>query len=1005
MLKLVPTMLRFRRYRAFLVCAAILIVLLYHVSRNSRWEPVLPPQGAGLDVDHGRPSRPEAEPIHDAPKPPRPEGERPTQGKEQRPGPEKQHAPAPEREQDIKIPDLKTNANVKGGYALPTQTPGPIKSHPEAAEKPDEKFHGAGGPATTTKAQAPFDTSHGKPGPVKDVYKEDGVPVPFGDYAGAPATSPTPSSSVIHWEKPTERFPVDKASLIALPTGKPKPIPSVQHRFGPESPEQREKRETRLQKVKAEAEHAWLGYKKYAWMHDEVKPVSKAARDPFCGWAATLVDALDTLWIMGLKEEFDDAVQAVKEIDFTTTPYRSDIPVFETVIRYLGGLLAAYDVSGGAKGGYTVLLDKATELAEILIGAFDTPNRMPILYYTWKPGFLSQHPSASTTASVAELGSLSMEFTRLAQLTGSNKYYDAVARITNALDDLQKRGTALPGLFPESLDASGCNRSAAALATLNDDTLPATAALNASAPTTRDHTPDYTPEAPRDNSTKPQLGPVGGRDIESLDATVNHGLSKRGRDDAALQAKQRQGAASNSTQAASQGPAGRRSGSDSTSDGSSGNTPLVSPLRHRPTKLQCVPQGLTSGGYGADSFSMGGSQDSTYEYFPKTWLLLGGLEPQYRKMHERVVSGIKKHLLYRPMVEDDRDILFSAKVRTVNSGVAHRDPIQDHEVTHLTCFLGGMFGLAGKIFESEADVEIGRKLADGCAWAYEMMPSGIMAEHSTVMPCADIDNCHWNQTAWYEQLDPSFQFRDAEMQRYEEAKQEWKVEVARLKKLELALKQAKEEAARERAEESAAAAAAAAAAASAAANATAIAGAPSGNRTAGELEGLPERLVPRSEGGTYAGQDGRTESLAEPPSAQVTDIEPEYRQETSAGYPGRPANRTSRLTEEKIRKLENELNLSAHVVPHRQNFANPGSQIPLTDVVYPREPIKPQTHEEYVDSRIKRENLKPGFISVPDPRYILRYVPCYSYHTMAVPWPAFSTGFYTVSHKAAANRF
>ena len=962
MLKLAPTMLRFRRYRAFLVCAAILIVLLYHVSRNSRWEPVLSPQAAGHDLDHERPSRPEAERIHDLPKPPRPEEERPTPEKEQRPGPEKQHQPAPEREQEIKIPDLKTNANAKGGYALPTQTPAPIKSHDQAAgkvPKVDEKGHEAGGPATTTKAQAPFDASHGKPGPVKDVYKGDGVPVPFGDYAGAPATSPTPSSSVIHWQKPTERFPVDKQSLIALPTGKPKPIPSIQHPFGAESPEQREKREARLQKVKAEAEHAWHGYKKYAWMHDEVKPVSEAARDPFCGWAATLVDALDTLWIMGLKDEFDDAVQAVKEIDFTTTPYRSDIPVFETVIRYLGGLLAAYDVSGGAKGGYTVLLDKATELAEILIGAFDTPNRMPILYYTWKPGFLAQHPTASTTASVAELGSLSMEFTRLAQLTGSNKYYDAVARITNALDDLQKRGTALPGLFPESLDASGCNRSAAALATLKDNTLPATPALNATAATARSRTPDHTPEAARDNSTKPQLAPVRGSDIESLDATFDHGLSKRGRDDAALQAEQRQGAASNSTRATSPGPAGRRSGAGSTRDGLSGNTPHISSLKHQQTKLQCVPQGLSSGGYGADSFSMGGSQDSTYEYFPKTWLLLGGLEPQYRKMHEKVVSGIKKHLLYRPMVEDDRDILFSAKVRTINGGVTNRDPIQDYEVTHLTCFLGGMFGLAGKIFESEADVEIGKKLADGCVWAYEMMPSGIMAEHSTVMPCANLDNCHWNQTAWYEQLDPNFQFRDAEMERYQEAKQEWEVEVARLKRLELALKQAKEEVARERAEESAAAAAAAAAA-----------GGPSANRTAAELEGLPERRVPRSEAGTYASQDGGTKS----PGAQVTDIEPENRQETSAGYPGRPANRTSRLTEEKIRKLEKELNLNAQAVPHRQNFASPGSQIPLTDVVYPREPIKPQTHEEYVESRIERENLKPGFMSVPDPRYILRYV-------------------------------
>ena len=85
--------------------------------------------------------------------------------------------------------------------------------------------------------------------------------------------------------------------------------------------------------------------------------------------------------MMGLMDEFEEAVEAVKNIDFTTSP-RNDIPLFETVIRYLGGLIAAYDVSDGA---HRILLDKAVELADILMGAFDTPNRMPMTFYLWKP--------------------------------------------------------------------------------------------------------------------------------------------------------------------------------------------------------------------------------------------------------------------------------------------------------------------------------------------------------------------------------------------------------------------------------------------------------------------------------------------------------------------------------------------------------------------------------------------------------------------------------------------
>jgi hypothetical protein len=53
--------------------------------------------------------------------------------------------------------------------------------------------------------------------------------------------------------------------------------------------------------------HAWKGYKTYAWGRDELKPLSKSGTDPWGGMGVTLVDSLDTLWIMGMKDEFKDA--------------------------------------------------------------------------------------------------------------------------------------------------------------------------------------------------------------------------------------------------------------------------------------------------------------------------------------------------------------------------------------------------------------------------------------------------------------------------------------------------------------------------------------------------------------------------------------------------------------------------------------------------------------------------------------------------------------------------
>jgi hypothetical protein len=115
-------------------------------------------------------------------------------------------------------------------------------------------------------------------------------------------------------------------------------------------------------------------------MHDEVTPMTGKSKDPFGGWAATLVDALDTLWIMDMKEEFTKAVAAADGIDFTRSSMTT-INIFETTIRYLGGFLSAYELSGRA---HPILLKKAIELGDLLMCAFDTPNHMPVTRWEWK---------------------------------------------------------------------------------------------------------------------------------------------------------------------------------------------------------------------------------------------------------------------------------------------------------------------------------------------------------------------------------------------------------------------------------------------------------------------------------------------------------------------------------------------------------------------------------------------------------------------------------------------
>ena len=235
-------------------------------------------------------------------------------------------------------------------------------------------------------------------------------------------------------------------SVKAIPAGKPQKLRRIQHAVTKPHRFDIAVQQQRCKAVKAAAEKAWTSYRERAWMKDELTPVTGGSQDTFGGWGATLIDSLDTLWIMGMKKEFKQAVNAVAELDWSKTS-RTSCNVFETTIRYLGGLLAAYDLSKDR-----VLLAKAEELGHMLYMAFDTPNHFPPFWLDFEKA-KSGELVADTRQSAASITSLSLEMTRLTQLTGNNKYYDMIDRISQRLYDSQNM-TKLPGLWPVSFEAS-----------------------------------------------------------------------------------------------------------------------------------------------------------------------------------------------------------------------------------------------------------------------------------------------------------------------------------------------------------------------------------------------------------------------------------------------------------------------------------------------------------------------------------------------------------------------
>ncbi len=179
------------------------------------------------------------------------------------------------------------------------------------------------------------------------------------------------------------------------------------------------------EQVREATRHAWQGYMQYAKGHDDLKPLSGQPRD----WypkplLMSPVDALDTLLLLGLDKEANEA----RELIVTQLSFDQDIDVqnFEVTIRLLGGLLSAYQMTNDER-----LLKLADDLGTRLSPVFDSPTGLPYTHVNLHTG-----KTSGKISNPAETGTLLLEFGTLAKLTGKQAYYDKAKR---ALVETHKR--------------------------------------------------------------------------------------------------------------------------------------------------------------------------------------------------------------------------------------------------------------------------------------------------------------------------------------------------------------------------------------------------------------------------------------------------------------------------------------------------------------------------------------------------------------------------------------
>ncbi|KAI9024671.1 hypothetical protein DFJ74DRAFT_665770 [Hyaloraphidium curvatum] len=192
--------------------------------------------------------------------------------------------------------------------------------------------------------------------------------------------------------------------------------------------------------------HAWGSYMRYAKGADDLYPMQKGPRN----WYSrnypllnTPIDSLDTLWLAGLKAEYEEARKLVDTFD-PNAPVL--VSFFETTIRQLGGLLSAYALTSDPG-----LLSKARDLADRLSGAFtESGAGLPMGQVNLRDGSAAPLGWMGGGLGLAEVGTFQLEFTYLARAVGGKEGRKYSARVEGANSQLMqlRKQLKVKGLYP-----------------------------------------------------------------------------------------------------------------------------------------------------------------------------------------------------------------------------------------------------------------------------------------------------------------------------------------------------------------------------------------------------------------------------------------------------------------------------------------------------------------------------------------------------------------------------
>eukprot|EP00027_Filamoeba_sp_ATCC50430_P001130 CAMPEP_0168557680 /NCGR_PEP_ID=MMETSP0413-20121227/9556_1 /TAXON_ID=136452 /ORGANISM="Filamoeba nolandi, Strain NC-AS-23-1" /LENGTH=602 /DNA_ID=CAMNT_0008588731 /DNA_START=65 /DNA_END=1873 /DNA_ORIENTATION=- len=197
--------------------------------------------------------------------------------------------------------------------------------------------------------------------------------------------------------------------------------------------------------------HAYGGYMKNAFGYDELRPVSNETNSSWGGFGVTMFDALDTLVLMLMHDTTSEHIAQLQDMYEQTRTWiegvsfdkNYDASFFESSIRYLGGMLGAFELTKDK-----MYLSKAVDIADRLVYAFETPTGVAHSIVNLQQ-HTSRNPSWTRGSSIlAEAASVQLEFMYLSHHTQNGMYADKAHKVIQLLSQAE----STDGLFPVYID-------------------------------------------------------------------------------------------------------------------------------------------------------------------------------------------------------------------------------------------------------------------------------------------------------------------------------------------------------------------------------------------------------------------------------------------------------------------------------------------------------------------------------------------------------------------------